>query len=321
MSHSGARLWPKIVLASVALVVVAVAVLWILKPWLPPLELTDPGPTGKRVVRHGLSANYFPGPAGRRAPAILMLGGSEGGINADLTRAALAAQREGFAVLTPSYFGAPGQSKNLQLIPLETFDRALTWLESRSGVDVGRIAVVGSSKGAEAALLVATRHPELKAVVAIAPSSVVWPGINWNSFRSRSTWTSSGRPLSFVPYAGIPFFGDIGRVYKEALKYVSKYPDAAIPIERAKASVLLVCGEDDKLWPSCTMSRQLKARRPSVRILAYDHAGHEVGGVPLSTNDPHYKSLARWGGTPVGNNAARADSWPKILTFLRTELS
>jgi dienelactone hydrolase len=294
-----------------------------LKPPLPEIRLTAPGATGERVVAPGLFANYFPAQTDRRSPGILMLGGSEGGIGRGITNMAVALQEAGFSVLTPAYFGAPGQPKNLELIPLETFDRAIEWLRARPEVDPHRIAIIGVSRGADAALLVAARHPEVRTVVAGAPSSVVWPGIRGReSFRAASSWTISGQPLPFLPYG--PFrlsllFGDIGSVYRGWLERLPEHPEAVIPVEKIKAPVLLVCGEDDTLRPACAMARQLKARAgaedgPPIRILAYSQAGHGAFGLPLPRDD---ERLARWGGTPSGNNAARADSWPRIIEFLR----
>jgi acetyl esterase/lipase len=172
----------------VGLLVIGGAVVWILKPWVPDITLADPGPTGERVVERGIFANYFPATGSRSAPGVMLLGGSEGGIGENTTDAARVLQRAGFNVLTPSYFGAPGQPEQLELIPLETFDRALDWLLARPEVDDDRLAVAGQSKGAEAALLVGVRHPELSAVIATAPTSAVWPEIGRASWRER-VWT------------------------------------------------------------------------------------------------------------------------------------
>ena len=302
---------------------IAVAVLWIVKPWVPAVELSAPGPTGRRVVEHGLFANYFPVRGTRGAPGVVLLGGSEGGIGSETTREAKALQSQGFSVLTPSYFGAPGQPGQLELIPLETFDRAIAWLRAQPEVDPGRLAIVGASKGAEAALVVATRHPELRAVVAASGSSEVWVGINWNKLKSGSSWTANGKPLPnlpFGPFRWSTLTGKIGHFYVDGLKKRSKYPDAAIPVDRIKAGVLLVCGESDTLWPSCVMSRLDKERAPSIQVLSYPYAGHEIFGPPLASGDAAYRHLARWGGTNAGNNAARAEAWPKIVQFLRTQL-
>ena len=309
--------------ALLGLLLVAGVVLWILKPWVPKIVFADPSPDGIRVHATGVYANFYPASASGHWPAVMLLGGSEGGIGDGTNRIARALRAEGFTVMAPSYFGAPGQASQLERIPLETFDRALAWLKARPEVDPGRIAVGGVSKGAEAALLVATRHPELRAVFAGAPSGAVWPGINWNGFFAGSSWTVRGKPLPFVPYGRFRLsvlFGDIGRLYSDGLKNLTTHRGARIPVERINAPVLLVCGERDTLWPSCAMSRQIKQRVPSVALLAYPKAGHLALGPPLDKNDPSYGGLARWGGTAAGNNAARADGWPKILEFLRTRL-
>jgi dienelactone hydrolase len=307
-----------------ALIVVGSGVLWFLKPWVPDIPFTDPGPTGKRIVKSGLFANYFPSKAAGRGPAVMMLGGSGGGIGD--ARAAIDMQSKGFSVLMPSYFGAPGQRGNLERIRLETFDRALVWLRSQPQVDPHRMAVIGHSKGAEAALLVGVRHPELGAVVAVAPSSYVWPGISWNSLWADSSWTSNGRPLPALPYGPLHFktlLGDIGRLYSEGLEKRARHPDAAIPVERIEAHVLLVCGEADALWPSCPMARQLKARAgkagDTVRVLAYAGAGHRVFGPPVRLEEGFHARFA--GGTPAADTAARTDGWPKVIDFLRRHLA
>ena len=163
------------------------------------IEVVDPGRTGERVHEQGVFANYFPAKVSGRRPGVLLLGGSEGGIAGQTNDAARTIQAEGYSVLVPSYFGAPGEPKHLERIPLETFDRALAWLRARPEIDPDRLVIGGVSKGAEAALLVASRHPELRAVVAGAPSSVVWPGIKFGTLATPSSWTVGGRPLRCCP--------------------------------------------------------------------------------------------------------------------------
>lgn len=315
-------------LISLSVLVVALVALWIWRPWVPDIEIIDPGPTGRRVSERGVFANYYPAKGAEGGPAILLLGGSEGGISEPLTDVATVLQEEGYSVLTPGYFGVPGQPGNLERVPLETFDRALAWLERQREVDPDKVGVAGVSKGAEAALLVATRHPEVRAVVAGVPSSYVWPGISWTDPWTDSSWSVDGEPLPFLPYGpfGLSFFmGDIGKVYREGLPKRAEHPDAAIPVEDIDAPVLLVCGREDSLWPSCEMARQLKERAddlngPPIRILAYDDAGHLSVGPPVRRGEKLYDFLDRLGGTTNGNNAARADGWPKILGFARRHL-
>ncbi len=303
----------------VVLSLVAGAVLWWLKPWVPDIVLTAPGASGRRIDELGLIANYFPARA-KRGPGVLLLGGSGGGISRASTRNAINLQSEGFSVLSPSYFGAPGQPESLEFVPLETFDRALNWLRRQPEVDPKRIAVVGHSKGAEAALLVGVRHPELRAVVAGAPSSVVWDGVDWsNPINPDSSWASNGKPLPSLPYSLFRPWRTVGRGYEDGLKNLDQHPDAEIQIEGVKPPVLLVCGEADTLWPSCPMARQLQARADGITLLAYERAGHSAFGPRLPDGDPDLSD--RWsGGTASANNDARAKSWPLIVDFLRSHL-
>jgi uncharacterized protein len=311
------------VLLVVALALVGVVVYgWVTTPWAPKIVVAEPASSGRRVVERGLFANYYP--AETKGPAVLLLGGSEGGIGSNSSRAAVELQRAGFSVLTPSYFGAPGQPRELMLIPLETFDRALAWLRSRPEVDPARVAVAGASKGAEASLLVATRHPELAAVVAVSGSSYAWPGITYRGLGAKSSWTAGGKPLAVLPYGGNALLAlrNVGRLYSKGLDEADHHRDAAIEIERVTGPVLLVCGEADTLWPACRMSRELEARAereggPDVEVLAYDGAGHKVSGPPVARGSDDYDRLDRWGGTDARNNAARTDSWPKVIAFLQ----
>ncbi|MBB6564551.1 hypothetical protein HPO96_18575 [Kribbella sandramycini] len=58
---------------------------------------------------------------------------------------------------------------------------------------------MGSSWGAEAALLLGALDERVDAVVAFAPSAYVWGRVD-NDGRQRSAWTWRGEPLPFVPF-------------------------------------------------------------------------------------------------------------------------
>jgi uncharacterized protein len=311
----------------VALLLAAAAgILFYLQPWVPPVQVAEPGPTGRRIAENGLLANYYPGRGAGRRPAVLLLGGSEGGIGGSGRRSALALQAEGFAVLNLSYYRAPGQPPDLAMIPLETFTTAIAWLRRQAEVDPGRIGIIGVSKGAEAALLVATRDPGIKAVVAGAPSSVVWQGFSWGRPGDLgSSWSERGRPVDYLPFGGWQWTFDVGALYTAALQDLPRHPGAVIPIERMSAPVLLVCGEADSLWPSCPMARQAVRRArerggPRVTLLAYPDAGHAAFGQPWRESDPSYARLDSLGGTKEGNNRARSHGWPRVIAFLKATL-
>jgi hypothetical protein len=290
--------------------------------------LAEPGEAGMRVTDDGLFMNYFPGPKEGSRPLVILLGGSEGGLSPAGPRMARELQAQGFHVVQVAYFRAPGQPRALVDIPLEVFDRARAWAAKQQGVDVGRVGLIGVSKGAEAALVYASRRPDVRAVVSAQPSSVVWSGLDWEYIffpPYASSWSDGGKPLPYVTFGGEEAYDPNQGIisgYRNGLRTKNKHPDAAIRVEEIKGAVMLICGAMDTLWPSCEMARQLEARAadkgaaPPV-LLAYDKAGHAGFGVPA--DDP--KGLSQLGGTDEDNNAARRDAWPKAVEFLRTQLA
>ena len=308
------------------LVVIAGIGVWIWKPWVPPIVVSDPGPGGRRVTDGGMLANYYPGAATGRRPAIIVIGGSEGGIGEAVDREAQALAKAGFVVLNLSYFRGAGQPPELEDVPLETFAYAIDWLARQPEVDPGRIGIIGGSKGAEAALLVASRDPRLRAIVAGMPSHVVWAGFDWATFGSTaSSWSTGGKPIAFLPFGTYDWKmgGRLDHIYIAGLKKLAEHPDAIIRAERIAGPILLVCGERDSLWPSCPMARQVEQRAarmggPAVTVLAYPDAGHAVMGLPRNGST---KGLGGMGGSDDGNNAARRDSWPRIMAFLKNALA
>lgn len=293
---------------------------------LPEIEVLDPGVSGVRITQGNLFGNYFPAKGSGPHPAVLLLGGSEGGLGGGTHHMALALQKEGFAVFHLAYFGAPGQSDALERVPLELFDEGLDWIKAQPNIDPARIAVMGASKGAEAALLVASRRPDLAAVVAGMPTSVAWKGVNWaNRGQSEyASWTTNGSEVTTMPFGDWNAAEGVISVYRKVQDptYQTAAARAAIPVERARARVLLVCGEAETMWPACPMARQVEARGkarsgPAVTVLAYADAGHFVFGPPIARNHPFYGRLGEYGGTPAGNAAARKDGWPKVIAFLK----
>ena len=171
----------------------------------------------------------------------------------------------------------------------------------------------------------AAHEPRLKAVVACAPSSVVWAGVDIanqaHMLTIGSSWSLKGAAL---PYARYDFMGfkTVRDMYDRSL---AKAPaEAAIPVEKIKGPVLLISGGRDEWWPSTPMSEAMIARLDRARFrhkhvhLSYPDAGHGIFGPP-ATRDPRLPPAAPdspWAMT----QAARADSWPKTLAFLKEAL-
>jgi len=277
------------------------------------------------VTANGLVADlYLPADGKGPLPAIIMLGGSEGGMGTAAARDSKLIAQNGYAVLQVAYFDAPGLPKDLGLIPLEYFKTAIDWLRAQPNIDPDRIGIVGGSIGSEVALLVASYYPEIKVAVAAMPSGVVWPGISHTSGDPPSTFTLAGKPLPDLPY-GMPFKTVYG-LYAKGLLALDQHQDAIIPVERINGPVMLVCGKADTLWPSCPMAEQVVARLKAQRfhhrvsLLEYADAGHAVFGQPLDPQNPRLPHLADDGGSVEGNQAARKDSWPRAMAFLDAAL-
>ena len=153
------------------------------------------------IQQQELSADIvYPNGTGTHLPAVLVLGGAEGG-NRWARSVAQDLASHGYVAMAEAYFNAPGLPQQLLDIPLERFKAGIDRLARDARVDRNRIAVLGLSKGAEAALLVAGRDRRIKAVVAGSPSDVVWQGIDRKNGAIASSWTEKGVPLPFVTFA------------------------------------------------------------------------------------------------------------------------
>ena len=207
-------------------------------------RLSPVGATSRRlsVAADGLAGVYDAPPSGgTRVPAILLLGGSEGG-EPILLAAALAA--EGVPVLAQAYFGEAGLPSSLSRVPVETVDRGLAWMRAQPGVDPGRIWVVGGSRGSELALVEASRRPDVvHGVVGLSPSGVVHGAYPPDG---HSAWTVGGRELP----------------YSDSMSEQTDEPDAVIPVQRITGPVVLVCGGADRCGPRAPTRRRWRPSGP-----------------------------------------------------------
>lgn len=294
-----------------------------------PAEKGVPAPAGvmKTIVRdNGLFGAFYAPEGSGRHPALLVLGGSEGGLAAS-SGVGISFVKQGYAVLALAYFQEEGLPKSLENIPLEYFDTAIDWLQQQPDVDPDSIGVIGGSRGSEAALLLASRNPSIKAVMAFAPSGVVWQGLNFaNPMNMGPAWTIDGKALPYLAPDGMKYRpgASMKPMFDSALAG-NPGADIDIPVERIKAPILLLSGKADALWPSYDMSEAIMARLKAADFpyayqhLAYEGAGHMVFmGEPDSANA---QAMAKappnpmLGGTAAAGLAAWQQNWPVVLTF------
>ncbi|MFZ5843848.1 MAG: dienelactone hydrolase family protein [Pseudomonadota bacterium] len=127
----------------------------------------------QRVRDNGLVATYLRPKGEEKHATVLVVGGSEGGIQSAEQLAYRFAER-GWAAMAVAYFGMDGLPSSLANIPLEYFDSAIDWLQQQPHLATNELTVVGTSRGAELALLLASHNAAINRVVAFAPSAVLW---------------------------------------------------------------------------------------------------------------------------------------------------
>lgn len=241
------------------------------------------------VTSDGLDADFFYRPAGKPQKALILLGGSEGGKSwSDDTAHIQQLVGEGYCVLSLAYFGTEGLPGQLRGIPLEYFAKAFRWLSVQKQVVPDDYTLMGVSRGAELALLLGTLYPhQVKAVVAIAPSSAVFPGPPTgvlDALRGQhSAWSFGGQEVAFVP---IPYSlttvrgmitGKRTRMFEKALQNGAAVERAAIRVEKIQGPILLISFTRDQIWPSTLMAKQMMHRLSESRFpFPYQHEAYDT---------------------------------------------
>lgn len=298
----------------------------------------------RKLDSNGLAGILFTPAGAGPHPAVIVLGGSEGGLHPQVEEAALLASH-GYVALGLAYFqGYDSKNpllahlpKELVKIPLEYFKKAADWLRQQPGANGKRIGIIGWSKGAEAALLIASTYPKIfRAVVAFAPSSEVWSGIHYGPGPLTSSWTLNGKPMPFASFQVLPnnynpktkavFLLDS---YLKPMQNGKDIARAAIPVERIKGPVLLISGTDDKIWPSSLFAKRIMARLKkhhhayADESLCYQGAGHYIlwpYRPTVTTGSESGPVTILMGGNQRVYAFADRDAWNKVLAFLNTAL-
>jgi dienelactone hydrolase len=285
-------------------------------------------------------------PGAAKRPALILLGGSEGG--AMITRDAPVWASRGYAVLALPYYSPmgwgpngptpaelPGLPSAFADIPVDRLQQARDWLAQQPEVDAARIGVMGTSKGAEFALLAAARMPWVRAVVAIVPTDVVWEGWGMGiAAGTRSGFSWQGKPLPFVPYldfdkefAGFATGAEV-RIRRPQDKgraaHPGRVPAARIPVEDIAAPVLVAGAHDDQIWDSGSMAQAIADRRAQAGrttvSLVFKDAGHYLGGTGWAPTTQYNAGPMKSGGTPEATARAQAQTFEQTVAFLRQHL-
>jgi dipeptidyl aminopeptidase/acylaminoacyl peptidase len=222
-----------------------------------------------------LFAWFVPVPGQVRCPAVVVMHGW--GANASLMLPALAPlHAAGFAVLLLDA-RCHGESDDAAFTSLPRFaediEAGLDWLHQQPHIDTQRLAIMGHSVGAGAALLSATRRPDVRAVVSL--SAFAHPREVMRTFLAEAR----------IPYPVLGWY-----VMRHVQAVIGARFDDIAPLasmKRLRCPVLLVHGTEDELVPFADAQRLHAAGQlGAVQCLAVS-GGHD----PSEALEAHLPAL------------------------------
>ncbi len=252
-------------------------------PWLAALLLCSfPAHSQDTLVLPHADAILYTG-TNASQPLVVGLGGSEGG-NAWASRRWKQTRdrflEKGYAFLAVGYFKTKNSPPLLEKIALEDVYSAITAARKNAKVNGSKIAVIGGSRGADLALLLAAHYGNISCVIGLSPSHAVFPGNT--DHLSTSSWTFQNKELSFVPVneAALPFIlnGNLRAAFSTMLLDSLAEQRARIPVENIKGNILLISGTNDEICPSTSMCNKMVEKLSSVPFpYYYEHLATKGG--------------------------------------------
>lgn len=295
-------------------------------------KLLFSGIQSRTINTNGFRANYFVKDNIQNKTSILLIGGGPWG---DYW-AQQFAQRDMVGISLP-YAGKEGLPKLPEEIELEYFENAINWIGEQPEVNPNKIVVMGASRNAELALVIAATFPDIiNGVVAYAPSAVSWSNtvLPYNSNELKASWRYKGVDIPYLPMNKI--MGDESNTiemldyWKIGLAKTDFIEQATIKVEQINGPMILFSGNDDKVWPSSVMADMIEKRlkdrsfEHSFQNIKYDNAGHSIstnpddassfrtGTINISGKNYEYE----FGGTDDGDFKAKQDARIKLMDFL-----
>ncbi|MGN1134851.1 MAG: acyl-CoA thioester hydrolase/BAAT C-terminal domain-containing protein [Oscillospiraceae bacterium] len=199
----------------------------------------------------------------------------------------------GFAAVAVSLYGAEGLPKGVDGIPLDMFEKVISYLRNECGY--GRIASYGMSMGSLFAAMSAIYFEGIDKLIMVSPSHAVFEGsADKKHMSGRSVMTLHGKDIPFVK----PDFEHkkMYDAFRDSYLDKSREDNAAIPVERAKADILMLASDSDESWPAAYSVRYLKDRLKDnnysykYKAVIYRNSSHILGVMP----DPKKHKWLYW---------------------------
>ncbi|XP_032338219.1 acyl-coenzyme A thioesterase 1 isoform X1 [Camelus ferus] len=284
------------------------------RDFLPPGVRREPVRAGR--VRATLFLPPEPGPF----PGIVDIFGVGGGLLE--YRASLLAGK-GFAVMALAYCNYEDLPTGMENLHLEYFEEAVNYLLNHPQIKGPGVGLLGTSKGGELCLSMASF---LKGITA----AVIINGSVANTLGNLHYKGETLPPLGFNPKrikVTKDGFADILEVLNSPLEGPNQ--KSLIPLERAESAFLFLVGQDDHNWKSeffaNETSKRLQAHgKEKPQIICYPGAGHyiEPPYFPMCPASLHtvVGGPVIWGGEPRAHATAQMDAWQQLQAFFHKHL-
>ncbi|MDO5662531.1 MAG: hypothetical protein Q4G40_07550, partial [Brachybacterium sp.] len=209
-----------------------------------------------------------------RDGVVVTFGGSEG--SPDFARAVQLAG-EGYEVYALFFFGQENQQAELESVPVDFFTEVTARIET-DAARPGPLTVIGGSKGAELALVLAAADEALDSAVTIdnvvlyAPTIYSYQGLVFSA-EAPPSWTVDGQPVPFLSFQEASLGALAGQLSAMAFNYPVSYRSTyASMVDGADAAaeeaarldpnavpggMLVFAGGDDAMWPSDVAAEQI----------------------------------------------------------------
>ena len=253
--------------------------------------------------RKTLFAWFVPAPGAAPAPAVVVMHGW--GVNASfMLPVAPPLHAAGFAVLLiDARCHGDSDDEDFTSLPrfAEDIETGLDWLKQQPGVDSARLAVMGHSVGAGAALLCAARRTDVRAVVSL--SAFAHPREMMLRFMAEA----------HIPYPVLGWY-----VLRHVQRVIGARFDDFAPLtsmRRIGCPVLLVHGTDDEVVPFEDARRlQAAGLQGTVQCLSVT-GGHD----PSQAIEEHFPQLIEFlqrsfGASAEPKKSVLRSAWPTAIS-------
>jgi dienelactone hydrolase len=230
-------------------------------------------------------------------PLVVLIGGSRPGLPAPLSEDLMAYLKSNYNVLLLAYFGVGELNKSLEILPMEYFINAISFIKEKHKISNNQVVVIGQSKGGEAALLL-SNYMESAITIVCVSTCYVFQGLpanlsSMNMTQPKSSWSFNNKELPYIKfYIDEAVLKDAEnknfcRCHEKSIeKNYNK--DALINMDNYKGKILLLSAENDRYWASKKMSDILvknSKNKNNINHISLDLDGHYFLNYEQSVNE------------------------------------